>query len=244
VEGSYQVNEGSPLHLYDIYDQTKGGNGKSYILDQQPILGTRYTVRDILSQHQEFSKFLELMDGSGLFEMIHNNRNATAGQNISIFNTYHYTVYVPTNESIEALQKAGKLSSWDKVAEYEDAGNLTAVTRDSTQIMNFLKYHIQDNALFIGAQEESGDFETAYSYQPDAKTWAFYRLNAKLTADGITLRDNAGNQRHVVTTNPALYNLMAREYQYDTQDASRANNIETTSSAVIHLINEPLMIEK
>ena len=241
VEGSYQVNEGEPLGIDDLYDQTKGGNGKSYILDSQPIMGTRYTVRDILAQHEEFSKFLELMDGSGLFEMIHNKRNATAGQNISTFNTYHYTIYVPTNESIEALQRAGKLSSWDKVAEYEEAGNLSGVTKDSLQIVNFLKYHIQDNALFIGAAEESGDFETAVV---DPNTERFYRVNAKLTADGITLRDYAGNQRQVVTSNPDLYNLMAREYQYDTQDASRANNIETSSSAVVHLINEPLMFEK
>jgi len=240
VEGSYQRNEGSPVSVSYIYDQTDGGNGKSYILDSQPIMGTRQTVHDVLAQHEEFSKFLELMDGSGLFEVIHNKRNATAGQNIASFNTYHYTVYVPTNESIERLQKAGKLSSWDIVSDYEERGNLPLKTRDSLQICNFLKYHIQDNALFIGAAEESGDFETAVI---DPSTERFYRVNAQLQADGITLRDHAGNTRHVVTSNPALYNLMAREYQYNTSDASQATNIETSSSAVIHLIDEPLMIE-
>ena len=240
VEGSYQRNEGAPVSVSYIYDQTDGGNGKSYILDSQPIMGTRQTVHDVLAQHEEFSKFLELMDGSGLFEVIHNKRNATAGQNIASFNTYHYTVYVPTNESIERLQKAGKLSSWDIVSDYEERGNLPLKTRDSLQICNFLKYHIQDNALFIGAAEESGDFETAVI---DPSTERFYRVNAQLQADGITLRDHAGNTRHVVTSNPALYNLMAREYQYNTSDASQATNIETSSSAVIHLIDEPLMIE-
>lgn len=84
------------------------GNGKTYILNDEPIMTTRHTVRDILAAHSEYSKFLELMDGSGLFETIHNNKYACGGTNISLFNTYHYTVYVPTNESIEKLQKQGK----------------------------------------------------------------------------------------------------------------------------------------
>ncbi len=240
VEGSYQMNEGQPINVSYIYDQTDGGNGKSYILRSEPILGTRQTVRDVLASHEEFSKFLELMDGSGLFEMIHNKRNATAGQNISTFNTYHYTVYVPSNESIEALQRTGKLSSWEIVDRFEEEGNLTAKSRDSLQIMNFLKYHIQDNALYIGAEGESGDFETAVV---DPKTERFYRVNAVLGADGITLRDHAGNTRRVVTSDERLYNLVAREFQYNTTDAMQATQIETSSSAVIHLINEPLMIE-
>ena len=240
VEGSYQTNEGSPVPVSFIYDQTDGGNGKSYILENQPIMGTRQTVRDVLASKPEFSKFLELMDGSGLFERIHNRRNACGGTNISVFNTYHYTIYVPTNESIEELQRQGKLSSWEAVDAFEEAGNLTAKTRDSLQIVNFLKYHIQDNALFIGSGEDSGDFETAVI---DPSTERFYRLTARLSNSGLEIVDHARNTRHVVTSNPGLYNLVAREYQYNTTDAASANAIETSSSAVIHLIDKPLMIQ-
>lgn len=240
IEGSYQMNEGKPLVVDYIYDQTDGGNGKSYILDGQPIMGTRKTVYDILTEHEEFSKFRKLLEGSGVLEVIHNKRNATAGQNISSFNTYHYTVYVPTNESIEALQREGKLSSWEQVDEYEEAGNLLAKTRDSLQITNFVKYHIQDNALFIGAEPEEADYETAVI---DPKTERFYRLTAKLTDNGIELTDKTGSHARVLTNNPALYNQVAREYQYNTSDATNATNVETSSSAVIHLIDKPLLIE-
>ncbi len=239
VEGSYQTNEGAPIPVSYIYDQTDGGNGKSYILESQPILGTRHTVRDVLASKPEFSKFLELMDGSGLFEQIHLRRNACGGTNISVFNTYHYTIYVPTNESIQALQDQGKLSSWEAVDAFEEAGNLSAKTRDSLQIVNFLRYHIQDNALFIGAGEDSGDFETAVI---DPTTERFYRVNARVTNDGITIVDHARNTRRVVTSNPSLYNLVAREFQYNTSDPASASSIETSSSAVIHLIDQPLMI--
>ena len=239
VEGSYQTNEGTPLRVSEIYDQTDGGNGKSYILDGQPILGTRRTVYDMLAERPEFSKFLELMEGSGVFEQIHNNRNACGGTNVSVFNTYHYTIYVPTNESIEELQRQGKLSTWEAVEAFEEAGNLTAKSRDSLQIVNFVKYHIQDNALYIGAADDSGDFETAVI---DPSTERFYRVSARLSDDGITIVDHAGNTRRVVTSNPNLYNIAAREFQYNSADATRATMIETSSTAVIHLIDKPLMI--
>ena len=239
VEGSYQVAEGQPISISRVYDQTLGGNGKSYVLSTEPLMTTRYSVRDVLAQHEEFSKFLELMDGSGLFESIHNKRFGTASQNVSSFNTYHYTVYVPTNESIERLQNEGRLSSWEKVDQYELDGNLTDKTKDSLQIVNFLKYHIQDHAHFIGAEEEKDDFETALI---DPVTERFYRLGVDLNNSGITLKDKAGNTRHVVMDNRNLYNLQAREYQYKEQDATKANQIETTSTAVIHLIDEPLLV--
>jgi uncharacterized surface protein with fasciclin (FAS1) repeats len=239
VEGSYQTNEGTPLRVSEVYDQTDGGNGKSYILDGQPILGTRRTVYDMLAERPEFSKFFELMEGSGVFEQIHNNRNACGGTNVSVFNTYHYTIYVPTNESIEELQRQGKLSTWEAVEAFEEAGNLTAKSRDSLQIVNFVKYHIQDNALYIGAADDSGDFETAVI---DPSTERFYRVSARLSDDGITIVDHAGNTRRVVTSNPNLYNIAAREFQYNSADATRATMIETSSTAVIHLIDKPLMI--
>jgi hypothetical protein len=185
------------------------------------------------------------MDGSGLFEMIHNKRNATAGQNISAFNTYHYTVYVPSNASIQALQDAKQLPTWEQVEAYGEAGNISAKTRDSLKIVNFLKYHIQDNALFIGAEKDSAEFETAVI---DPATERFYRVTAQLTDNGITIKDQACKKdknrtpAKVVTTDPRLYNLMAREYQYDSSDAKKASNIETTSSAVIHLIDKPLSL--
>lgn len=156
VEGSYQINEGEPLRVAEIYDQSKDGNGKTYILANQPIMGTRKTVRTILGEHAEFAKFAELLDGSGLLETVHSNKNACGGTNLSVFNTYHYTVYVPTNESVEQLQTAGKLPTWEQVERDELSGNYTKKTADSLAIVNFIKLHIQDNALFIGGRQCRG----------------------------------------------------------------------------------------
>ena len=240
VEGSYQINEGSPLTVSYIYDQTKQGNGKTYILNGQPIMGTRKTVRTLLEEHEEFSAFLELMDGSGLFETIHLDKNACGGTNLSVFNTYHYTVYVPTNESIARLHTSGKLPTWEQVEMDEAAGQYEKKTADSLAIVNFLKYHIQDNAMFIGAGTAEGEYETAVI---DPSTERFYKLDVKAGNDGIVIKDVAGNTRRVLTADMRLCNLMAREYQYNTRDAATAGEIETSSSAVIQPIDGPLMIK-
>ena len=251
VEGSYQMYEGSRLKVARVYDQRKevaGGNGKSYVLEGQPIMGTRKTVRDQLAEYSEFSKFLELMDGSGLFENIHNlgtgnesDNKACGGTNVSLFNTYHYTVYVPTNESIQNLQNEGKLPTWEQVEAAHEEGNTEKATADSIKIVNFLKYHIQDNALYIGAQPETGDFETSLFNRTDKR---FYMLKTALKDDYIEVEDGQ-KTKHTVTkkTDGAgrpLYNIQAREYLYNSRDAETATNLYTTSSAVIHLIDSPL----
>ena len=266
VEGSFQMNEGKPLRVSRVYDQRKevaGGNGKSYVLEGQPIMGTRLTVYDQLAAHPKyFGKFLELLEGSGLLEKIHNlgtgNENdnkACGGTNISVFNTYHYTIYVPSNEAIEQLQKEGKLPSWEQVDLDHQAGDEDKALSDSLNIVNFLKYHIQDNALYIGAQNESGDFETSLI---NKKTRRFYMVKSQLKDDEIevldavdqkNMRDGVATTKHTVSKKSYiddngiqrdLYNIQAREYLYNNRDATTATELYTTSSAVIHLIDKPL----
>ena len=266
VEGSFQMNEGQPLRVTRVYDQRKevaGGNGKSYVLEGQPIMGTRLTVYDQLAAHPKyFGKFLELLEGSGLLEKIHNlgtgNENdnkACGGTNMSVFNTYHYTIYVPSNEAIEQLQKEGKLPSWEQVDLDHQAGDEDKALSDSLNIVNFLKYHIQDNALYIGAQNESGDFETSLI---NKKTRRFYMVKSQLKDDEIevldavdqkNMRDGVATTKHTVSKKSYiddngiqrdLYNIQAREYLYNNRDATTATELYTTSSAVIHLIDKPL----
>ena len=256
VEGSRQVNGETPaVPISLIYDQTDGGNGKTYILEQGPVLGSRQTVFNILGQHPEFSRFRDLLEGSDLLETKHDGRYACSDTCISVFNNYHYTVYVPTNESIDSLIAAKKLATWDDVAQldttiYEQKQKYDQYTQ---QINNFLRYHIQDNSLYIGADNISGsatlendgsvtDYETAFI---DKNTKTFNKLTITTDKDGsaISIKDKAGNIRKVMTNKPGLFNLMATEYTYNNEEKSRASIIHSTSSAVIHLIDRPLLAE-
>ena len=233
LDGSYS----DPLRVSYIYDQTAMGNGKCYILDKEPLMTTRKSVVDVLAEHEEMSEFLNLLRGSSLLETIHDEKHACTSTNLSCFNTYHYTIYVPTNETILKLQNEGKLPAWDQVAEWEEG--TPQHTADSLAIENFIKCHIQDNALFIGAEplEEDG-YETAYI----GESGKFDRVFTTLTKDDIIIKKTQTDTNPVkVLKKAGLYNLMAREYQLDGTDAKTANSVYTTSSAVIHLIDGSLM---
>jgi hypothetical protein len=256
VEGTRQINGESPsVHISYVYDQTDGGNGKSYILEESPVLGARQTVFNILGQHSEFSRFRELLHGSDLLETKHDTRYACSDTCISVFNNFHYTIYVPTNESIDALIAAKKLRTWDDVAKldtmiYEQKQKYDQYTQE---INNFLRYHIQDNSLFIGADNISSnatfdddgsvtDYETAY-IDKKAKTFNKLTITTDKAGSAISIKDKAGNTRRVMTDKPGLFNLMATEYTYSGTDKSQARIIWSTSSAAIHLIDGPLLTE-
>ena len=255
VEGSRQMNgETEAIPISYVYDQTNGGNGKTYILEQGPVLGTRQTVFNVLGQHPEFSRFRELLEGSDLLETIHDGRFACSDTCISVFNNYHYTIYVPTNESIDALIADGKLATWDDVAQLDTTYHDQKVKYDqyTQQIDDFLRYHIQDNSIYIGADNTSGnatldndgsvtDYETAF-IDKNSKTFNKLTITTDKAGSAISIRDKAGNTRRVMTDRPGLFNLMATEYSYESADKSRANIIHSSSSAAIHLIDGPLMI--
>ena len=56
VEGSRQINESAPINVSYVYDQTKAGNGKVYILEE-PIMTTEKNVMDLLAEVPEMSLF-------------------------------------------------------------------------------------------------------------------------------------------------------------------------------------------
>lgn len=239
VAGSLQLDGtySGPLHVSYIYDQTAMGNGKCYILDKEPIMTTRKSVFDVLSEHEEFAEMRKLIEGSSLLETIHDEKHACTSTNLNCFNTYHYTIYVPTNETILKLQEEGKLPTWEQVDNWEEGS--PQHQRDSLAIENFIKCHIQDNALFIGAQPQEEDgYETAYI----GESGKFDRVFTTLTKDDIIIKKTQTDTKPCkVIKKAGLYNIMAREYQLEGTDKNTATSVYTTSSAVIHLIDGSLM---
>ena len=93
----------------------------------------------------------------------------------------------------------------------------------------------------MGKDVVEAQYETAFIDKEEKK---FNRLTVTLDKAGqsISIKDAAGNVRRVMTEKAGLYNLMAREYTYTTQTKSGNNNrINASSSAVVHLIDGPLM---
>ena len=242
VQGSYQEDYGQSVPVTQVFDQSKEGNGKTYIIDT-PIQTTRKSVYDILEEHDEFTAFRELLEGSSFLESgthkVGNQQHAVPSKNISLFNTYRYTVYVPTNDAINKLHEDGKLPTWDDVVAEEDQDKKDSLT---AEIENFIKYHIQDESFFIG-QKPSAETEyttSAYAIDKETNNLSYHKVYTTLTSDELKVRDAKSNVRKV-TKAPGLYNLQAREYQYEEPDAITAKKIYTSSSIVVHQIDGVLM---
>lgn len=245
IAGGGQLEKGQDIKVAQIYDESLEGNGKTYILEAEPIMTARKSVADILAENPDFSEFNKLLQSSSYLEQKHvigADEHGCASTNISLFNTFRYTVLVPTNESIQKLHKDGLLPTWADVEKAQ-----TIAQRDSLQneIELFLKYHIVDNSFYVGQQIEDGSYETS-AYTVDAqKNLSYYKVSVAYDEqDGLTFKDLAGNTRKVVTTKAGGYNRMAREYQYDSSDPTRAQNIYTSSNAVVHQIDGVLMFRK
>ena len=242
VEGSDQKAKGTVVPVSNFFDESVEGNGRTYVLDAEPMLSTRKTVADILSEHEEFSAFYNLMQGSSFFETTHvigTDRHACGGTNINLFNTFNYSVFVPTNDAIQKLIAEGKLPTWEQVDEEEDeelADSLTHV------IEKFIRYHIMDNSVLIGMGSDNANYETA-AYEVLEDNLSYHKLDVTYDNSGISIVDEAG-VKHSVQTAGGLYNLMAREYQYDSASAPSAQNIYTSSYAVVHQIDGALDYHK
>ena len=251
VQGGMQLENGQKVRVKQIYDESYEGNGKTYIIEDAPVLTARKSVYDVLEEHEEFSEFLDLLKMTSLLETKHvigSDEDATASTNISLFNTYRYTVYVPTNDAIVKYRNAGGLPTAEDIDHEEDKE-----VRDSliNVIETFVKYHIQDNAYFIGqdfgeANTTDGEFETS-AYEIEDGNLKYYRLQTEVTQDDITLYDRVEMEKKAderkavrVTKKPGLFNIMAREYQYDSRDRLTANNLYTSSFAVIHQVDDVL----
>ena len=261
----YENNEGVAVPSDNIYDYSLEGNGKTYVTDVL-MQAPQKSVYSAISEHagtQEnpgpFYEFFRLMAGSE--DVFYRDEDySTVDYAVKPFNTYHYTVYVPDNQSVrDAI--AGGLPDWDfvesekqRLDSLDEQGLLDEnfVIEDyidslSNVITKFVQYHIQDNSVYVGGGARFGSFETAaMKVMVEAEKIIplyFYRLNVQADNNQIVVTDAIGQKHYVQTADPALYNILARDYLFNSKDVSSSTQIETSSFAVIHAINGVLRFE-
>ena len=279
VAGGFQLTHNRKLPVQDIYDLSKNGNGKSYAINEQIPLTSDQSVFQVLSAHPEYSEFLKLLMGPdealpasekllASTTKLQNTIYAAAGNtngnyNVNIFGNYNYTVYVPTNASIEKLTAEGVLPTWEEYDEYYRKGvdgDKTAAetaTVIKNRILNFVRYHIQDNSLAVGGNpteyEEVTDANGAVSHKAvttsnyetmllDTDNDVYFPVKVSSAKNNLTITDEAGNVRHVEKT-AGLYNNICREYWIQSPNSNTAS-IYSSADAVVHLIDGPLFYSK
>ena len=109
---------------------------------------------------------------------------------------------------------------------------------DMKQVQNKI---LDTDIIYVGGGNTEGNFETSTL---DETTGTFCRLNVEGSNDGISIVDGVGNAQSVDTSDPALYNIMTRDYLFDNKDIQSSKQIETSSFAVIHRVPNVLYHKK
>lgn len=260
IQGGYQMEQDRSIEVKTIYDMTEGGNGKSYGVESLPLTASK-SVYQILREAAEAegstSKlFFQLLADDGTNDAILSSTTGSStiyycanddnNKNIRLFENYNYTVYVPTDASIQKMIDDGYLPTWEDWESYSDAadrGDRTAMAaQDSIAniIHSFVRYHLQDNAIYIGGTPTNGErYETS---KLNPKNNRFFSLQVTSDANSMTVKDQAGNVRRVVK-DKGLYNKTSREYWISGRSTAAQRLIYSSSNAVVQQIDGVLLYD-
>lgn len=202
------------------------------------------------------------------------NKGAVGAEDITqktkavyLLGDYNYTLYVPTNEAMQQAYAMGlpTLKDLEEAEAYDDENDLDASVDTESHaaqilevMLDFVRYHIQDHAVFVDEGFESGSYRSGKQmhYANAAGNDAVgvpFPLNVKVSANGLSVTDCrngydkgsgwTGNTANVVTTK-GLYNLMANEIWVASSTRIRnpyTCNIVTAPFVVVHAIDAPLI---
>jgi uncharacterized surface protein with fasciclin (FAS1) repeats len=261
VQGGGDIEQGVMTNVTSVYEMQ---NGKTYFIDK-PIQTPLNSVYKILSETPGFSAFFALLSGfpstseSVIFKKTTNFYGIDF--NIKFFNTFHYTVYVPTNDAIRQAIDDGLISDWTMINEIADPEVQNAEIK---KLERFLRYHFQDNSVYLGSGPVSDVFQTATIKEDDEATRfntfrnKYYKLGVNGSGSDLSLTTELTGQEWTanVITSGGLYNIMTRDYifsnnpqAYQEIDGSgtganfESSTITTSSTAVIHQIDNVLRFQ-
>ena len=272
-EGGWQMEHpGSGVHATQVYQKN---NGRSYQVESSVPMRAETSVYLTLKGNPEFQEFLNLLENDycnsgtdGLLSEKLSNRydagmRARGNKNLRLLDNYNYTVYIPTNSSIEKLQQDKLLPSpreldidgevdnevLDSVCVAEGWFNERATETEKENvrtkviaavkgiITDFVRYHIQDHSIAIGmAKEQNYKPYTAYeSMARNLDTGRFYPIEVDYDTKQMVIRDERGVEHHVVTK-PGLYNQNCCEYWFYSDGRQFM-----ASDVMLHQIDTPLL---
>lgn len=255
IQGGFEVSATKSVH---ITGTEKALNGMVLFTDKilQTNLKSVYTT---LAGIPEFSMFYQLMVGipdtcvSKIFV------KQGVDYRIGLTHSYHYTLYVPTNQAIQAAMDQGLIQNWSSIVAITDKAEQAA---EMQKIIRLVRYHFQDNAVFYG-QTSQGVYRCNTLKTNDANSLyatgknRFYQLEVRADAGSMNLTTETGKKANVLT-DKGLYNLIATDYEFsklptayknvDGTGLTTASNYNTssivsTSSVVIHQIDQVLTFQ-
>ena len=174
---------------------------------------------------------------------------------VPFLNTYHYTVYIPSNDAIQGLYELG-LPQWSAIEDEVDKNPQRAMSMIRL-VNSFVRYHFQDQSVycdispfFVPNVNGGKDYEASMPTSLlNNTTGRFYELTVKSSNDAdntIIVSDDwhkvgkATDWAHVVKTGEEnkTWNVMCRDRIHSTNGA-----LETSSYSVLQPIDRALLNE-
>lgn len=217
----------------------------------------------------------EVADSVKRYSIFYGSTSSSVGSNVPrdlavpFFSTYHYTVYVPTNDAMQEIYDLG-LPTWNQLYEElksagEDEDKSGKIAANIRLINKFARYHFQDNAVYVdtkpfsitsaGKVESTARFETAAI---DEESGRFFetevrsepsKVNSNLQT--LCIKDDMNRESYVVNTpgeEGLTWNIMTRDMLLYCRNGNKGINsskyalsLETSSYAVLHKIDRILL---
>jgi hypothetical protein len=265
-QGGLQLQTGEKIKALSkyTYDMGPDGNGTTYGVNNEenfepykvqiPMTSNK-SVYEILKEERDNkgdSLFYNMIfadeSGKALFGTKDGKyycTNPAENKNMTVFDNYNYTIYVPTDAAIKQMIDNGYLPTWD---DYNNSTSEDEKKVIADRIHNFVRYHIQDNSVYIG-----GDRVSNFQYESaklNPKNNRFYSISVTQDGSNLTVKDQLGR---TYTANVAESNKCCREYWIEWGSGVKLDNLRTTShrcsiaassNAVLHKINGVLLYDK
>lgn len=259
-KGGYQINTGESVAVDNIYPM---GNGTTYGVSGNPDSDPSHIQLPMTSQNSVYQVLKKMKEegGDSLFYSLVYNDNTTNGfktrkdgssycaspadnYNLSLFDNYNYTIYLPSDKAVKELIDGGFLPTWEQ---YEDETDTKKKEAIAQRIHNFVRYHVQDNSVFVGGDTYNGEQFESSMLNPNNNR--FYSIKVTNNGGSMSVTDQLGNTYNV-STKAGEYNIPCREFWLNKQvdnTASKASytaEINASSHIVIHKIDGALLYEK
>lgn len=216
----------------------------------EPYLNRDAEGEKLFQSNKEYiERYTIFINDGGIPCYDHSTGNkVSAATNVRFFSNYRYTVYMPTDAAIvDALGKG--LPTWESIKEYLKIDPETGTTslEDEelqkrgpiaaamvTSLINFLKYHFQDNSVFADMPVmNSTAYETATL---NSETGVYCKVNVSSSGwNTLRVTDATGTGYEVMND---YKNLLARDYIIS--GTSNNLSIKASSFAVMHGIDGAL----
>ena len=196
----------------------------------------------------EQKKFYVFIDNNGLpaFDKTTGNK-VSSPTNVKFFNNFHYTVYIPTNNAVRDAISRG-LPTWEqmrKMLYLDNPEEQPEWTQEETQevhnkvramatlLINFIKNHFQDNAVFADTPAlKPTKYETAtLQLDEDGMPTIYSKVEVSSRGNGsLTIKDGAGHVRNITDKK----NILTRDYILNNTSQPV---IQASSTAIVHGID-------